>query len=212
MRPDALRPGTAKAAVQAKRKLKTRLSKGEKSARKRMAEVAAVYDVTPVVRAPSDIIGRDDDGPRPEAPKARNKWLNASVVDDAAAVIRAAFDEATRRDPAHERTWIALVDGARHQIDRIRAEAKAQDIEVAIVCDFVDVMDVPCPHCAPIFPRWSLGPFDGKNPCRCWVSAADVPCRRRRRWYLDRVTAWPGRHRPGSRLGGGLPPGGPTLV
>jgi len=141
MRPDALRPGTAKAAAEAKTKLKTRLSKGEKSARKRMAEVAAVYDVTPVVRAPDDIIGRDDDAQRPEAPKAKNKWLTASVVDDAAEVIGAAFDEACRRDPAHERTWVALVDGARHQIDRIKAEAKARDLDVTIVCDFVHVME-----------------------------------------------------------------------
>ena len=141
MRPDALRPGTAKAAAQAKTKLETRLSKGEKRNRKRMAEVAAVYDVTPVVRAPADIIGQDDDALRPQAPKAKNKWLTASVVDDAAAVIEAAFDEATRRDPAHERTWIALVDGARHQIDRIEAEAKARGIDVAIVCDFVHVME-----------------------------------------------------------------------
>jgi ribosomal protein S9 len=141
MRPDALRAGTAKAATEAKTKLKTRLSKGEKSARKRMAEVAAVYDVTPVVRAPGDIIGRDDGVERPQAPKAKNKWLTASVVDDAAEVIAAAFDEACRRDPSHKRTWIALVDGARHQIDRIKAEAKARGIEVTIVCDFVHVME-----------------------------------------------------------------------
>ncbi len=141
MRPDALRPGTAKAAAEAKTKLKTRLSKGEKRNRKRMAEVAAVYDVTPVARAPGDIIGRDDDAPRPPAPEAKNKWLTASVVDDAAAVIKAAFDEACRRDPSHERTWITLVDGACHQIDRIKAEAKARGVDVTIVCDFVHVME-----------------------------------------------------------------------
>ena len=106
-----------------------------------MAEVAAVYDVTPVARAPSDIIGRDDDAPRPQAPKAKNKWLTASVVDDAAVLIEAAFDEACRRDPSHERTWIALVDGARHQIDCIEAAAKARGVDVAIVCDFVHVME-----------------------------------------------------------------------
>src|SRR5680860_1263292 len=61
MRPDALRPATAKAANQATAKLATRLSKGEKRNRKRMAEVGAVYDLTPVPRAPTDIIGRDDD-------------------------------------------------------------------------------------------------------------------------------------------------------
>src|SRR5664279_5300720 len=59
MRSDALRPATAKAAAKATGKLKTRLSKGEKRNRKRMAEVGAVYDVTPVVRNPTDIIGSD---------------------------------------------------------------------------------------------------------------------------------------------------------
>ena len=142
MRPDALRPQTAKAAGRASTKLKTRLSKGEKRNRKRMAEVGAVYDVTPVGRAPADIICRDDGGAeKPPAPKARNKWLTASVVDDAAVVISEVFDQAERRDPAHRRPWVALVDGAKHQIDRIKAEAKARDVKVAIVCDFVHVME-----------------------------------------------------------------------
>jgi len=163
MRPDALRPGTAKAAAEAKTKLKTRLSKGEKSARKRMAEVAAVYDVTPVIRVPGDVIGRDDDAQRPEAPKAKNKWLTASVVNDAAEVIGAGFDEACRRDPAHERTWIALVDGARHQIDRIKVEAKARDVDVTIVCDFVHVMEYLWSS------AWSF--FDEGDPAaEAWVA------------------------------------------
>jgi hypothetical protein len=50
MRPDALRPTTAKAAATARSKLTTRLSKGEKRNRKRMAEIGAVYDAGPVVR------------------------------------------------------------------------------------------------------------------------------------------------------------------
>ena len=45
MRPDALRAATAKTATS--RKLATRLSRGEKRSRKRMAEVACVYDLTP---------------------------------------------------------------------------------------------------------------------------------------------------------------------
>ena len=126
MRPDALRPATAKAAGRATVKLKTRLSRGEKHNRKRMAEVGAVYDVTPVVRTPGDIIGRETDAERAPAPKAANKWLTASVVDNAASVISAVFDEAQRRDPEHRRTWIALVDGAKHQIDCINAEAKTR--------------------------------------------------------------------------------------
>lgn len=139
MRPDALRPATAKAAGQATNKLKTRLSKGEKRNRKRIAEVGAVYDVTAAPRAPTDIIGHHDD--KPDPPKAKNKWLTASVANTAAAVISAVFDEAERRDPLHQRTWVALVDGASHQIDCINAEAKTRGVKVNIVCDFVHVME-----------------------------------------------------------------------
>ena len=141
MRSDALRPATAKAAAKATGKLKTRLSKGEKRNRKRMAEVGAVYDVTPVVRNPTDIIGSDPYAGKPPAPTAKNKWLTASVVDDAATVISQIFGEAQRRDPDHQRTWIAMVDGAKHQIDRIETEAKARQVEVHIVCDFVHVLE-----------------------------------------------------------------------
>lgn len=51
------------------------------------------------------------------------------------------LDHAQRRDSDHQRTWVALVDGNRHQIDRIRHEATARDVEVAVVIDFVHVME-----------------------------------------------------------------------
>ena len=51
------------------------------------------------------------------------------------------FDEAARRDPAQARTWIALVDGANHQIDRISAEATTRAVEVHILCDFIHVIE-----------------------------------------------------------------------
>ena len=56
MLPGALRPATARAAAAAQGKLATRLSPGEKSGRKRMAELACVYDAVPVTRTPGDII------------------------------------------------------------------------------------------------------------------------------------------------------------
>ena len=56
MRPDALRPATAKAAASGRQKLATRLSPGEKHGRKRMAELACVYDAAPAPRTPADII------------------------------------------------------------------------------------------------------------------------------------------------------------
>ena len=139
MRPEGLRPATAEAAKKAGQKLKTRLSPGEKSNRKRMAEVAVVYTVEPVARTPAQVMASHDEGPK-QAPKAKGKWLTVSVADEAAQVIARAFSEADRRDPGHARPWVALVDGNRHQIDRIKAEAKKRKVKVTIVVDFVHVL------------------------------------------------------------------------
>jgi hypothetical protein len=143
MRPNALRPATAKAAASTNPKLATRLSKGEKRNRKRLAEVGAVYDTTPVPRSSTDILPGNDTERRDATtgPTARNKWLTASVINDAATVVTAIFDEADRRDPDHQRNWIALVDGNRHQIDRIGAEAHAHKVTVPIIIDFVHVLE-----------------------------------------------------------------------
>ncbi|MBK5221545.1 MAG: ISKra4 family transposase [Acidimicrobiia bacterium] len=139
MLPGALRKATADAAARSAQKLTSRLSKGEKRGRKRMAEVGAVYDVTPVPRGATDIIGGGDD--KAEAPTANNKWLTASVVEDAATVIASVFDEAQRRDPHHQRTWVALVDGNNHQISRIEAEAAARSVELTVLVDVVHVLE-----------------------------------------------------------------------
>lgn len=141
MRPDALRPATAKAAAGTTTKLTCRLSKGEKRNRKRLAEVGAVYDLTPVPRTPADVLATKSGQSPPPAPKARGKWVTASVVDDAATVIATVFDEAERRDPGHARRWVALVDGNNHQIDRIEAEAHTRGVDVAIVVDLIHVLE-----------------------------------------------------------------------
>ncbi len=143
MRPDALRPATAKAAAAATNKLQCRLSKGEKRNRKRLAEVGAVYDLTPVARTPADVLASKAGETPPPAPKAGAKWVTASVVDDAATVIATVFDEAERRDPTHARRWVALVDGNNHQIDRIEAEAQTRGVDVAIVVDLIHVLEYP---------------------------------------------------------------------
>lgn len=141
MRPDGLRPGTAKAAVG--QKLAVRRSKGEKRHRKRMCEVAAVFDVTPAPRTIADILPADPETAQTAtpAPVTSGKWLHASVTDDAATVIAAGFAEADRRDPGRARAWIALVDGNAHQIDRIRVEAKARKITIPIIVDFIHVIE-----------------------------------------------------------------------
>lgn len=131
MRPEALRKATAKAAANTSTKLKGRLSKGEKANRKRMAEVGAVYTIAVVPRTPEDVMARTTSTnqtptSRPAAPRAAHKWVTASVADDAKQVIAEVFDQADRRDPGRRAHRVALVDGNRHQIDRITAEAKAR--------------------------------------------------------------------------------------
>ena len=109
----------------------------------RMAEVVSVSDVTPVPRTarghPARPVPRRR-GKRPPSPTATGTWLNASVTDDIPAMISAMFDEAERRDPAHARTWIALVDGNNQQIDEITGQARPAGITVTILIDFVHVM------------------------------------------------------------------------
>ena len=144
MVPAALREATRTAGAGRRNKLATRLSPGEKNGRKRMAELGCVYDATPVPRTGSDIIagpGRRPDPKRSRGPVASGKWLTASVTDDIPAVIGQVFDEATRRDPQHRRTWVALVDGHRQQIDAITAEAVRRQVTVHIVVDFVHVLE-----------------------------------------------------------------------
>ncbi|HUY51034.1 MAG TPA: ISKra4 family transposase [Streptosporangiaceae bacterium] len=155
MLPGALRPATAKAAASAEGKLATRLSPGEKHGRKRMAELACVYDAAPVPRTPEDIIStpaqkrrkkkaqakRPTGKGKPREPQAKGKWLTASVTDDIPAVIAAAFDEAGRRDPGHSREWVVLIDGNNTQIEAVTAEAARRGVTVTIIIDFIHVLE-----------------------------------------------------------------------
>ena len=142
MRPDALRTATGRRAARAGPKPMVRLSRQDQRYRKRMAEIGAVYDATPAPRTVPDILtSAAPDGYEPApGPVAANKWLCASIVKNAATVIGRIFDEAQRRDPKHRRTWVALVDGNAHQIQRIKYEANRRGVPVTIICDFVHVL------------------------------------------------------------------------
>ena len=143
MRPEALRPATKRQAESAQKKLKTRLSRGEKRGRKRMAEVCAVYELTPRARTPADILPATEDERQAarDGPQAKSKWVSASVIEDAASMIGEMFEEAHRRDGDHRRAWVVLVDGNNGQIDAIKREAKERKVKVTIVVDFVHVME-----------------------------------------------------------------------
>ena len=155
MLPGALRPATARAAASAEGKLATRLSPGEKNGRKRMAELACVYDAVPVPRTADDVVSTPAQQRRkrkaqasapkkegkPREPQARGKWLTASVTDDIPAVIATAFGEARRRDPRRRREWVVLVDGNATQIEAVSAEAARHGVTVTTVIDFIHVLE-----------------------------------------------------------------------
>ncbi|MCL5064923.1 MAG: ISKra4 family transposase, partial [Firmicutes bacterium] len=144
MRTQDLRPSTAAKQAKADHNLQSRLSPGEKSHRKRMAEVGAVYGIDPVVRIPSDILHAkpvDPTGTKKSGPKAVNQWLVASVADSMGDVIYQVLEEAERRDPKHERPWVALVDGNHAQLSYLQEEATARGINLQVFLDFIHVLE-----------------------------------------------------------------------
>src|SRR5487761_1334174 len=68
---------------------------------KKMAEIVAVADFTPAVREPEDIAAPQARRKAHPGPRARDKWVSASVTETIEDMIAAAFDEADRRDPQH---------------------------------------------------------------------------------------------------------------
>lgn len=142
MRHEDLRPGTRKAAEATSRRLHTRLAPGEKSNRKRMATVAAVYTLAPWVRTPADVLhtlrAADVEDKRPK-PVGKRVW--ASLVHTPQRVIDDAFAEALRRDPERRRRWVVLVDGQRDQLRRVQQAARKYGVEVTIVLDIVHVLE-----------------------------------------------------------------------
>ncbi|MBZ6084288.1 hypothetical protein KVH15_25135 [Streptomyces olivaceus] len=78
------------------------------------------YDAGPAPRRPHDVItssgGFTGSHLRRPGPAARNKWLCGSFAHDAEDVVKQVFDHAQARDRDHRRTWVVLVDGARHRL------------------------------------------------------------------------------------------------
>lgn len=144
MRPQDLRPQTRKAAELRTPKMKQRLSKGEKKNAKRMATVATVYTIAPHKRSPEDLMNQTASvlAQDPvQRPKPENKRVWASVEKEPVDVIRAAFQEALSRDPAHEKTWVALVDGNKNQIDLVKRLSREMNLEVTIAVDIIHVAE-----------------------------------------------------------------------
>ena len=144
MRPEALRPQTRQAAQTGTPKLHTRLSKGEKRHRKRMATVASVSSIAPYVRSAEAVVRelapvheiRTERRPQPQGKRV---W--ASVRQEPGAVIAEMFDEARGRDPEGQQPWVILVDGHAHQLRLIRQEVKRRRLAVTLILDLFHVLE-----------------------------------------------------------------------
>ncbi len=142
MRPDGLREETRKAAARKIPKLKHRSASGEKTNRKRMACVAAVYAIGRFPRTAADIM--DDlrrEAKAEKRPRPKHKRVWASLEKEPEVVIREAFAEAECRDPNRKKTWVVLLDGNPTQIEIVQRVAKELGREVVIVLDFIHAVE-----------------------------------------------------------------------
>jgi hypothetical protein len=137
MLPGSCRRRGAKAPAERVRNFDKRRGTGEKGY-KRMAQLGCVFDVEAVPRTPEQVMVS---GPGKLAPRALRRWYTAGIAAGRTETIRAAFDEAERRDPRHDRTWVALTDGDNHQIEMIRAQAAARGVTITILIDFIHVLE-----------------------------------------------------------------------
>ncbi len=142
MRTKDLREQTRKAAEARVHKMGKRLSKGEKKNAKRMATVATVYTVAPLLRTPEDVMSEADctlsRKPRPR-PEQKRVW--ASLEKEPDQVIAQALDEAFYRDPLGGKTWVALVDGNKPQIRYFKRLAKQNDLDLTLIIDIIHVIE-----------------------------------------------------------------------
>jgi len=146
MRPEGLREATRKAAEKRAREPgppEQSLARHRRHA-KRMATVAAVYNIEPYVRAPEDIArnlrGVADSAEQARRPRPENKRVWASVIESPGKVISDAFDEGLRRDPGRSKRWVALVDGNEPQLAALEHQAKERSIALTIVVDLIHVI------------------------------------------------------------------------
>lgn len=139
MREEDLRPATRKAAEKQKDSHGARLAPGEKPNRKRMATVAAVYSLQAQKRTPEQIMGPKANKPAPV--RARNKRVWASIEHDSRRVIKAAFEEALKRDPAQSRHWVVVVDGGEQQLLHILDMVETYQAKITLVLDLIHVLE-----------------------------------------------------------------------
>lgn len=120
-----------------------RLTKGQKTNRKRMATVAAVFTRQPWIRTPAQVIeslfrscSKEESALLPTPPRPENKPVWASLTKGKAAVIDEVIAEMQRRDPTGSKTRLALTDGEpalQTLVDR--------KLGVTLILDFIHALE-----------------------------------------------------------------------
>jgi len=120
----------------------SRLAKGQKANKKRMATVAAVFTRAPWVRTPQQVVESLFHLSRPATkdasapPRPENKRVWASLLKGKNAVIQEVADEMERRDPSASKTRVALTDGERAL--QIRVDRK---LNVTLILDLMHALE-----------------------------------------------------------------------
>jgi len=128
MRYDSLRAGTQRAAKRSEHALSTRLSKGEKSNRKRMAEVAAVYTIGRNVRTAEQVVqslrGEKSDS---SEPSQQDKPLVQSLRGEKSDSSKPSQqDKPLWHRPEHKRVWASVDKDMNHVIAQAFDEAQTR--------------------------------------------------------------------------------------
>lgn len=120
----------------------SRLTKGQKANKKRMATVAAVFTRSPWVRTPQQVAESlfhltppaSKNAPAPPRPENKRVW--ASLLKGKNAVIQEVAEEMERRDPSESKTRVALTDGERAL--QIRVDGK---LKVTLILDLMHALE-----------------------------------------------------------------------
>jgi hypothetical protein len=120
----------------------SRLTKGQKANKKRMATVAAVFTRPPWVRTPQQVveslfrISRTTPEDATVPPRPENKRVWASLLKSKNAVIQEVAEEMERRDPSASKIRVALTDGERAL--QIRIDRK---LRVTLILDLMHALE-----------------------------------------------------------------------
>ena len=118
--------------------------KGQKTGRKKMATVAAVFTRAPWVRTPEQVVEslfRTDpkkviEAGQPCPPRPEHKRVWASLVKGKSSVIEQVVQEVQRRDPENYKTHVALTDG-----ERALQILVGNKMKVTLILDLLHVLE-----------------------------------------------------------------------